>query len=105
MRYSIADLRNMRQFYLAFSIRYAVRILLENANIERIYATLSRKFGDNPTIGLVLCTEKNEAMVHYSVLKDSKQLFASKYKLYFPSEKELKKEVERKMPEFRALSA
>ncbi len=60
--------------------------------------------GDNPTIGLVLCTEKNEAMVHYSVLKDSNQLFASKYKLYLPSEKELKKEVEKKMLEFRALS-
>ncbi len=52
---------------------------------------------DNPTIGLILCSEKNEAMAHYSVLKDSKQLFASKYKLYFPSEKEFVKEIEKEL--------
>lgn len=51
--------------------------------------------GDNPTIGLILCSEKNETMVKYSVLNESKQLFASKYKLYIPTEEELKKELER----------
>jgi len=50
---------------------------------------------DNPTIGLILCTEKNDTIVKYSVLKDSRQLFASKYKLYLPSEKELKREIKR----------
>jgi len=44
---------------------------------------------DNPTIGLILCTEKNEAIVKYSILKESRQIFASKYKLILPSEKEL----------------
>jgi len=51
--------------------------------------------GDNPTIALILCSEKNETMVKYSILNESKQLFASKYKLYIPSEEELKRELER----------
>jgi predicted nuclease of restriction endonuclease-like (RecB) superfamily len=51
--------------------------------------------GDNPTIGLILCTEKNEVVAKYSVLKDRKQIFASKYMLYLPSEEELRREIER----------
>ena len=51
--------------------------------------------GDNPTIGLILCSDKNETMVKYSVLNENQQLFASKYKLYIPSEEELKSELER----------
>ncbi|MDR1105283.1 MAG: PDDEXK nuclease domain-containing protein [Treponema sp.] len=50
---------------------------------------------DNPTIGIVLCSEKNDAMVKYSVLADNNRLFASKYMLYLPTEEELKKELER----------
>ena len=50
---------------------------------------------DNPTIGLILCSEKNEAIARYSVLKNSKQLFASKYMLYLPTEEELERELER----------
>lgn len=50
---------------------------------------------DNPTIGLILCAEKNETMVKYTLLKNSKRIFASKYKLYLPTEKELKEELER----------
>jgi len=50
---------------------------------------------DNPTIGLVLCAKKNEAVAKYSVLKDNKQLFASKYMLYLPTEEELKRELDR----------
>jgi hypothetical protein len=50
--------------------------------------------GDNPTIGLILCSEKNEAIARYSVLDDSKQLFASKYMLYLPTEEELQRELE-----------
>jgi predicted nuclease of restriction endonuclease-like (RecB) superfamily len=52
---------------------------------------------DNPTIGIILCSEKNETIVKYSVLKESKQLFASKYKLYLPTEAELIKEVEQEL--------
>ncbi|MGX7689972.1 PDDEXK nuclease domain-containing protein [Flectobacillus roseus] len=51
--------------------------------------------GDNPTIGIILCTEKNETIVKYSVLEGSQQLFASKYQLYLPTEEELRIELER----------
>jgi len=61
----------------------------------RIFEDKMKQTGDNPTIGIILCTEKDETVVRYSVLKDSKKLFASKYKLYLPSEKELKDEIER----------
>ena len=50
---------------------------------------------DNPTIGLILCAEKDETIVKYSVLNDSSQLFASKYQLYLPSIEELTRELER----------
>ena len=51
--------------------------------------------GDNPTIGLILCAEKNEAMAKYTLLKGNKNLFASKYKFYLPTEKELKEELKK----------
>ena len=50
---------------------------------------------DNPTIGLVLCSEKSEAVVRYSVLAEQRQLFAAKYLPYLPSEDELRRELER----------
>lgn len=50
---------------------------------------------DNPTIGLILCAKKNETIARYSVLKESKQLFASKYMLYLPTEEELQIELQR----------
>lgn len=50
---------------------------------------------DNPTIGLILCTEKNDTVAHYSVLKDRKQIFASKYTLCLPTEEQLRSEVEK----------
>lgn len=59
----------------------------------RIFEDKMRAKDDNPTIGLVLCSEKNEAVAKYSVLSENKQIFASKYKLYLPSEEELEKEL------------
>ncbi|MBK7129000.1 MAG: DUF1016 family protein [Crocinitomicaceae bacterium] len=50
---------------------------------------------DNPTIGLILCTEKNKTVVKYSLLNESKQIFASRYKTYLPSEKQLQQEIKR----------
>lgn len=50
---------------------------------------------DNPTVGLILCAEKNEAMAKYTLLGNNKNVFASKYKLYLPTEKELKEELKR----------
>ena len=56
---------------------------------------------DYPTIGIILCSEKNETIVKYSVLNESQQLFASKNKLYLPTEEELKKEVEQEVLQFK----
>lgn len=61
----------------------------------RMYEEQHKQPGDNPTVGLILCTEKNETVVKYSVLNGSQQLFASKYKLFLPTEDELKAEIER----------
>lgn len=61
----------------------------------RIYDQHRKGSDDNPTIGLILCSEKSEAVAKYSVLTDSKQLFASKYLHYLPTEEELRAELER----------
>ncbi|TRZ85216.1 DUF1016 domain-containing protein [bacterium] len=50
---------------------------------------------DNPTVGIILCTEKDRTIVKYSVLKENRRLFAAKYKLCLPTEEELQKELER----------
>jgi predicted nuclease of restriction endonuclease-like (RecB) superfamily len=60
----------------------------------RLFEDRIKTEGDNPTIGIILCTEKDETIVRYSVLKDSHQLFASRYKPYLPSEQELVAEIE-----------
>lgn len=59
----------------------------------RMYDQLKRTQGDNPTIGIILCEEKDKAEVKFSVLNDNEQLFATKYKLYIPSEEELIQEI------------
>jgi predicted nuclease of restriction endonuclease-like (RecB) superfamily len=51
--------------------------------------------GDGPTIGLILCAEKNEAIARYSILSEHKQLFAAKYVTYLPTVEELERELER----------
>jgi len=61
----------------------------------RMFDGLYTTEGDNPTIGLILCAEKNEAVAKYSVLNDRKQIFASKYMLYLPTEEELATEIMR----------
>ena len=59
----------------------------------RMFDDLMKQPDDNPTIGLLLCSEKNEAVARYSVLNDAKQMFASKYKLALPTEEELQTEL------------
>jgi len=49
---------------------------------------------DNPTIGIILCAEKDKTMIKYTLLPGNEQLFASKYKIYLPTEEELRKEIE-----------
>ncbi|MBR0284052.1 MAG: DUF1016 family protein [Selenomonadaceae bacterium] len=55
----------------------------------RIYDDLKKGEDDNPTIGIILCAEKNETIARYSVLKDSQQIFASKYQMTLPTQEEL----------------
>ncbi|MEN3159929.1 PDDEXK nuclease domain-containing protein [Alkalimonas sp. NCh-2] len=61
----------------------------------RLYEEQKRSPDDNPTIGLILCSEHNHTVAQYSVLKDSQQLFASRYLTILPSEEELQRELER----------
>lgn len=63
----------------------------------RMFDDLKRGEDDNPTIGIILCNDKEETLVKYSVLKESEQLFASKYRLILPTEEELKEELEREI--------
>lgn len=60
----------------------------------RMYDELKRGEGDNPTIGIVLCSDTDEDIAKYSILHGNEQLFASKYKLYLPTEEELRAEIE-----------
>lgn len=53
--------------------------------------------GDNPTLGLILCTDKNDAVVRYTLGKGHQKIFASRYKLHLPSEAELRKELQREL--------
>jgi predicted nuclease of restriction endonuclease-like (RecB) superfamily len=59
----------------------------------RMYDKLRRTEGDNPTIGIILCEKKDKAEVKFSVLQDNQHLFATKYKLYIPTEEELIREI------------
>jgi hypothetical protein len=61
----------------------------------RYFEDQIRQDTDNPTIGLILCAEKDKTIAKYSLLSESKQIFASKYKLYLPTVKELQQEIDR----------
>ena len=60
----------------------------------RMYDELKKAPDDNPTLGIVLCSETDEDIARYSILHGNEQLFASKYKLYLPTEEELREEIE-----------
>jgi hypothetical protein len=60
-----------------------------------MFDDMERTEGDNPTIGILLCSETDRTIVKYSVLSESQQLFASKYLTYLPTEEELVAEIER----------
>jgi hypothetical protein len=61
----------------------------------RMVDDLKRASDDNPTVGIILCTDKDASVVRYSVLHENEQIFASRYKLVLPSEEELRAELER----------
>jgi hypothetical protein len=77
-------------------IRFTKRILRFSTRQVENYFYLGRISGegDNPTIGIVLCSDTDEDIARYSVMHGNEQLFASKYKLYLPTEEELKAEIE-----------
>lgn len=61
----------------------------------RMFEAHAKPAGDNPTIGLILCSRKNEAVAKYSVLSDGRKIFAAKYLAYLPTEEQLQRELER----------
>lgn len=67
----------------------------------RMYDERVRDKDDNPTIGIILCSETDEDIARYSILNENKQLYASKYMLYMPSEEELRNEIERQKAFFK----
>ena len=67
----------------------------------RMYDDLKRGDGDNPTLGIVLCSETDKDVARYSVLHDNDHLFAAKYKTYLPTEDELRAEIENQKMMFR----
>lgn len=86
------------KFYLLIDLKVGA---LTHGNVGqmdgyvRMYDGLFTAPDDNPTIGLILCTEKSETVARYSVLNDRKQIFASKYVLCLPTEEQLRLEIER----------
>ena len=70
---------------------------LEQAIMDHIHHPNHKVPGDNPTIGLILCSENNETIARYSVLHENQQLFASKYRLHLPSEGGLAAELKREI--------
>jgi len=67
----------------------------------RMYDELKRTDGDNPTIGIVLCSETSKDIARYSILRGNEQLFAAKYKTYLPTEEQLRQEIERQKELFK----
>jgi len=70
----------------------------------RLYDDLRRGADDNPTVGILLCGNKDQSVVRYSVFHESEQIFASKYRLVLPSEDELRRELERDRQDLEAQS-
>lgn len=62
---------------------------------RRMYDDLKKGPEDNPTLGIILCSETSSDIAKYSVLNGNQQLFAAKYLTYLPSEEELRREIER----------
>lgn len=86
------------KFYLLIDLKIGELTHQDVGQMDSYVRMFNDKYiteSDNPTIGLILCAKKNETIVRYSVLNNSKQLFASKYMLYLPTEDELRIELER----------
>ena len=85
-----------RKFYAEESVKskWSVRQLEKQMQMYVNYYTREMmNEGDNPPIGIVLCADKSDQVVKYTLPEDNNQIFASKYKLYLPTEEEFKKEL------------
>ena len=71
----------------------------------RMYDELERREGDNPTIGMILCSDTDRDIVHYSVLNDRDQLYAAKFLKHLPSEAELRREIEAQKEVYRRMES
>ena len=71
----------------------------------RMYDELERREGDNPTIGMILCSDTDRDIVHYSVLNDRDQLYAAKFLKHLPSEAELRREIEAQKEIYRQMES
>jgi predicted nuclease of restriction endonuclease-like (RecB) superfamily len=127
-----SNLRLIRQFYLAFQIRDAVRHELSWSHyrkIMKVQSNLARNFHIDECIksnwstrqlerqihthfyerllpiGIILCVDKSEAIVRYTLAEDNKQIFTSKYMLYLPTEQEFKNEIYTAMDENKNLKS
>lgn len=69
----------------------------------RMFDDLYKHTDDNPTLGLILCSDKNEAVVKYSVLSEHRQIFASKYLLELPTPEVLQQEIIRERKQLEAI--
>ena len=87
-----------QKFYLLIDLKVGALTHGDVGQIDgyvRMYDDLHTVPDDNPTIGLILCTEKNETVARYSVLNDRKRIFASHYMLFLPTEEQLRREIEK----------
>ena len=82
----------MRMFYQAFPNCGALR---HELNWTHYRSSLRHGPDDNPTVGIILCAQKDKSVVRYSVLEGNEQLFATRYKLILPSEEQLRAELVR----------
>jgi len=91
--------QNIRHMAKSLSYRKSLKLSHQDAGqmdmYVRLYEEQKRRTDDNPTIGLILCSENNHTVAKYSVLNESQQLFASKYLTELPTEDELRKELAR----------
>lgn len=62
----------------------------------RMFDETQKSETDNPTIGLILCAERDEVVARYSILHGNEQMFATKYMLYLPTEEQLRIEIQRR---------
>ena len=106
--FSKRNLQYFRYFYLTYIDIQIVQSRLHNLTwthithqdvgqmdmYVRMYDDLKRTDGDNPTVGIVLCSETSKDIARYSVLHDNKNLFAAKYMPLMPTEEELRREIE-----------